>query len=357
MTKNEIKTLFGKRLQQARKMEGLSLRALSDKIGGAVSHNALAKYERGEMMPDGKTFASLVKALDTNEDFFFRPVTEELELVEFRDKSKLNEKQEKALKHQAQDHFERYLEIEGLLGIRSKFKNPLRGKMYHTVDDVEKAVTDIRKAWKLGSDPILNLIEMLEGAGIKVYLVEAPDSFEGFSGWIGEDPIVVINVRNKNKLRIRQTLAHEVGHILLKGHIDKGLNEDQLARRFAAAFLFPKESFIKALGGHRENFSLQELIDLKLGWGISITSIFMRAKELGLISPALSRRFWNQYGTPWKEAHGEPHDDRYQYEERSDRFDRLVFRAVAEGEITRSKACQLLNISLDDLRSKGTIVS
>ena len=353
----EVKELFGKRLQQARKMAGLSLRSLADKSGGVVSHNALAKYERGEMMPDGKIFAALAKALGQKEEFFFRPITDELELVEFRDKSKLSVKQEKKLRHQAQDHFERYIEIELLLGLGPQFKNPLENKNYGTFEDVEKAADDARKKWKLGLNPILNLIEAIEDNGIKVCQVEAPDSFEGFSGWIGKQPVIVINVKNKNVLRIRQTLSHELGHILLKGHINSRLDEDKMARRFAAAFIFPKDSFTQALGGHRENFSLRELIELKLTWGISITSIFMRAKELGLISYALSKRFWDNYGNKWRDQHGEPDDDKYEYNERSDRFERLVYRAVAEGEVTRSKASQLLNITLDDLRSSGPILS
>jgi Zn-dependent peptidase ImmA (M78 family)/DNA-binding XRE family transcriptional regulator len=357
MEKQQVKELFGKRLQQARKMEGLSLRALSDEIGGAVSHNALAKYERGEMMPDGKTFEALAKALKQKDDFFFRPVTAEIKLVEFRDKSKLPEKQEKALRHQAQDHFERYLEIEGLLGIGKKFKNPLAGENYETPDSIEKAADRARSRWKLGMNPILNLVQALEQNGIKVYEIDAPDEFEGFSGWIDGSPIIVINSKGKNILRLRQTLAHELGHILLKGHLSPKLNEDKMARRFAAAFLFPKDAFTQALGGHRKSFTLKELIEIKAAWGISMTSVIMRAKELDLIPNALYRRFWQYDGKKWQEAKGEPGDKKYKGVEKSKRFQKLVYRAIAEEEITLMKACELLDISLDDLRSGGGLIS
>lgn len=357
MDQDDIKSLFGKRLRQARQMAGFSLRELSDKIGGAVSHNALAKYERGEMMPDGSVFKALAKALDQDESFFFRPVTEEIQLVEFRDKSKLGEKQEKLLKHQAQDHFERYLEIEGYLGAREAFKNPLEKEHYATAEDVEKAVEKVRNAWDLGLNPILNIIEALEDNGIKVYEVEAPDEFEGFSGWIDGNPIIVINRTDKNILRLRQTLSHELGHILLKGRLAKNLDEDKAACRFAAAFLMPRDQFREALGGFRHAFTLKELIDIKAAWGISITSLMMRANELNLVSKSLFYRFWREEGKEWREAKAEPGDKAYAGVEKSDRFRRLVYRGVAEGQISQLKGCELLNISLDELRAGGRIIA
>jgi ribosome-binding protein aMBF1 (putative translation factor) len=41
----DLKTRFGQRLERARLMRGLSLRGLSEALGGLVSYNAIAKYE------------------------------------------------------------------------------------------------------------------------------------------------------------------------------------------------------------------------------------------------------------------------------------------------------------------------
>ena len=56
--------MFGDRLQLARKKAGLSLRGLSDAMGGQVTPQALGKYERGEMMPGSTVLIALTKALD-----------------------------------------------------------------------------------------------------------------------------------------------------------------------------------------------------------------------------------------------------------------------------------------------------
>ena len=62
--------MFGERLNLARKRAGLSLRGLSDAIGGQVSAQAIGKYERGEMKPNSTVLISLAKALKVPVGFF-----------------------------------------------------------------------------------------------------------------------------------------------------------------------------------------------------------------------------------------------------------------------------------------------
>jgi len=356
MSETQYASLFGTRLRQARQMAGFSLRELSDRIGGAVSHNALAKYERGEMMPDGTLLIALSEALDKKPEFFFRKMQEPIQAVEYRNAHQLGEKEARTIRFKAQDHFERYLEIESLLGLKNAFANPLGKAVFSTSAGMEDAAQHVRKQWKIGQDPILNFTQTLESHGIKLFEVEAPDAFEGFSGWINAHPVIVLNFQ-KNTLRKRHTLSHELGHLLLKGHLGPSLQEDVVVRRFGAAFILPEKAFKDAFGGHRESLALEELIELKAVWGISISSIIMRAKELGLISQALYRRFWDDHGDAWAKARREPGDDRYAGREESKRFFSLVHRAIAQQEITRSKAAALLDINLDELREQINILS
>ncbi len=360
MTETDIKTLFGKRLRQARQMAGFSLRELSDKIGAAVSHNALAKYERGEMMPDGTLLIALSRALKQADAFFFQPMESPISDIQFRAKQdKVSEKELKSIRFKAQNHFERYLEIERLLGISSKFSNPLGRMKFSKAEDAEEGAMKVREAWGLGTKPLGNLVQMLETYGIKVYEVEGHPDFDGFSGWIGDCPVVVVAKHlNKNLLRKRHTLLHELAHLLVKDRIADGLNEEKkVVGRFAAAFTIPRDEFVRAFGGHRKGLSLEELIEMKAAWGISITSIIMRAKELELIPYAIYQRFWVQWGNRWVEKREEDGDMRYRGAEFSNRFHSLVHRAIAEGQITRSKATDLLEVSLDDLRAQIDILA
>ena len=62
--------VFGERLKSARKMAGLSMRGLAELIG--VSHNAINKYEHGEMNPGSDVLLQLAHALDVRPEYFLR---------------------------------------------------------------------------------------------------------------------------------------------------------------------------------------------------------------------------------------------------------------------------------------------
>ena len=152
MEKSNIKTTFAHRLRQARTMAGLSLRELSQQIGQAVSHAALAKYEKGEMMPDSSLLTKLCRVLGQQPDFFLRAPTLELGNVRFRKMARLSSTLEKAIQEKALEHFEGYAEIEEILGLAKPFVNPLKSSLVRTMDDAEAQARELRKEWKLGHD-------------------------------------------------------------------------------------------------------------------------------------------------------------------------------------------------------------
>ena len=63
--------MLGARLHQARKANGLSLRALAEKVG--VSAMMLSKYEREESTPSSSVLIELSKALGVRAEYFFVP--------------------------------------------------------------------------------------------------------------------------------------------------------------------------------------------------------------------------------------------------------------------------------------------
>jgi Zn-dependent peptidase ImmA (M78 family)/transcriptional regulator with XRE-family HTH domain len=54
---------FGVRLRAARKMAGLSMEDLAQKLGGMVTKQAIGKYEKGRMMPTPEVMERLIKVL------------------------------------------------------------------------------------------------------------------------------------------------------------------------------------------------------------------------------------------------------------------------------------------------------
>lgn len=345
------KQLFGQRLAQARKMRGMSLRALAEATGGKITYNALHRYELGQMMPGDEVIMAVADVLDKPLDFFFQPFTVKLQGVNFRKTTKVGAKTVDAIREQSAEFFERYLEIENILGLSGKFRDPLGNAQLGKPEDAEIAVDKVRNFWNLGLDPLPNVIEMLEANGIKVFEVEAPETFDGFSGWADGQPIVVLaKWLNRDLCRKRFTALHEAAHILIHPHMEaKGRETEPFCNRFAGAMLIPQKSFKADWGGFRRHISIAELKDLKRRYGMSIAAIMHRALDLGLIDAATYKRFC----IVRRKEHWDINEpSEYAGVEHSSRFNQLVYRATAEEVISLSKGAAMLNESIIDFREK-----
>ena len=193
----ELKEIFGARLKNARVINGMSMDDLCTKMNNLVSKQTISKYESGKMLPNSTNLIALANALNVKPDYLLRPFTVSLDRIEFRKKSKMSMKEENSIKERIRDKIERYIEIEEILGINSNFTNPISNNNVIAPSDVYRIAAEVRAAWQLGQDGIPYVIEMLEEHCIKVIEMDAPDTFDGLSGIVGEHkPIIVLNKKD-----------------------------------------------------------------------------------------------------------------------------------------------------------------
>lgn len=349
-----MSTLFSTRLKQARIMQGLSMDSLCKIANNALSKQSISKYEAGKMMPDSKSLIILANALGVTIDYFFRPLNVSIENVEFRKKSKLGVKQIDSIKEVIKDKLERYCEIESIIDIKSEFESNYRNVLILGEDDIFSIVARIKNDWKLGDDGINNLIEILEEHSIKVVEIEAPDSFDGLSGFAnGKNPVIVLN-KNFDSERKRFTALHELGHLLL--NFDSSISEKQKERYcnlFASEMLISKDVFIQKIGLNRKDISLQELQDVQMQFGISIDALMYKAKWLNIITESRFKTFCIKKNQQHFKEFVE--ESRYK-QEQSNRFVRLVYRALASEIISISKAGVLLDSPINVVRNQLNLV-
>jgi Zn-dependent peptidase ImmA (M78 family)/DNA-binding XRE family transcriptional regulator len=344
---------IGIRIKSARRLAGLSLRELSNALGGIVSHNAISKYEKGEMMPDGKVLIALSKVLDVKTDYFLRPKSVEIGNIEFIKKSSLTVKQTSAIKEIIKDNIERYIELESFLQFENRFENPIKDVKIENAGSIENAVAQLLHSWDLGINALPNIIEILEDKDIKIVEIDVDEKFDGLSGWANEIiPIIVVN-KNFSVERKRFTCLHELGHLLLNFQSESFNNKDieHFCHQFAGAMLLPKETIFKELGKKRNSISINELIYVKESYGISIQAIMARAKSLGIISSDqyIKFRIWVNKNENHKKEIG---FGEYKGVEHSSRFKQLLYRAAAEEIISMSKAASLSNVKLAQFRDE-----
>ncbi len=335
-------------------MSGFSMDELVKKINNEVSKNAILKYEKGLMFPSSPVVISLANALGTNVDYFFRESKFHFKNFEFRKKSsKLSKKTQDSIVEKVQDFVERICELEFLLNERKDFKNPLKEETVSNIHDIEKKTSELRKKWKLGEDPILNVVELLESFGVKIVELDEEDSFDGISAKSDGVYVIAYN-KNFDSVRKRFTVLHEFAHLVLK--FPKNLerkSKEELCNNFASAFLMPREVFINEFGKKRQNLTLQELIHFKEHFGVSIQAIVFRAFNLFLISKSNKVNFFKAW---YRAGYKKNEPGEYKILEVPKRFDLLLHRAVAEEIISLNKSCVLANLTLQELSKKIDVI-
>jgi len=354
---NNKKQIFSKRLKTARTMAGLSQDKLVKALDNAVSKNSIWKYENGKMLPSSQTLILLSKALDVKIDYFFRPIKYKESSFDFcyrKIKSKLKKTDQERIENYVLDSYERYSELEQLLDKKFGFSNPLGvNRLVNNIEDIEKKVKIIRDKWLLGTDPVTNLIDLLEDEGIKVFALNEIEAFDGISCRINGDLVIAIN-ENMPADRKRFNILHELAHLILE--FDKNIIEkeqEKLCHKFASSFLMTKKVFVREFGLNRRKLTLQELKYLKEYFGASIQAIVYRANDLKLVSDSFLKDFfirWNRLGYKKNEP------GKYMINERPTRFNQLLLRAAAENYISFSKAAYLADKRIDEFESKLTVV-
>ncbi len=340
--------IFNKdRLKSARLLAALSLRELEEKLSYRVTYNSINKYEKGQMQPDPGTIIKLSQILKVSPSYFFEPNNIQLGEIEFRKSTNTTETEIELIKEKTKDKVERYIQVEKLLNISKPFNNPISRKQVKSVDKAEELAEVLRSEWGLGTNPIPNVIEMLEENEVKVIEVDASESFDGLSTYVDDGiPVTVIN-DSFTVERKRFTALHELGHLTMNLKLNSKREKEDACHRFAGALLFPKEVVISTLGEKRSNIAMGELITIKEEYGISIQATMRRAFDLDIIAPSTYRQFCIKMSNNKKEEGL----GNYKGEEKSHRLMQLVLRLASENIVSLDKASILAGVSSAEFNS------
>lgn len=325
--------MVGERIRQVRLAEGLSMDALVAKMDNFVTKQAISKYENAKSTPSPEILVRIAGALGVKASYFLKETKVKLEFLRYRKHSGPSQKDLKKIEGRIVDHVEDRLWLESLFSPRPpRFSLPKR-RIVKSMDEVEDLAKKVREMWQLGLNPIDNIAETLEDRAMIVIALDADVRVDGVSAWAnGVVPVVVTN-KNVPGDRQRYNWTHELGHLVAKPA--KGLDEEKIAHRFAASFLAPKETVYSELGEKRKRLEISELGLLKQKYGLSMQAWLRRAVDLGIISNSYYRSRCIVFGKKgWRKKEPGP-----QYpEETPNRLRRLVYRALAEGIISASRA-------------------
>lgn len=350
--------MIGSRIKLARKKAGFSLRGLAEALNGKVSAQAIGKYERGEMVPSSGVLLELSKVLDVPMAYLTAPEGVELAAVDFRKKANTTAKDRSRVETEVIEWVERYLQIERLLELDSaQWENPVpTPAKLRSIEDAEELAENIRDAWHLGRDPIPNMTELLEEKGLKVLVTSLPESVSGLTCLVrqpkdhSEIPVIVVNKLFPLERR-RLTLTHELAHRVIDPIHLSEQEEEKFATRVAGALLIPREHLKREAGQRRNALGYKELIDLKRLYRVSGAALLVRLRDVGIITESTLTYAFQSVGRNWRTQEEMPLevDSERGTKEVPYRFERLCYRALAEGLISIPKATELLRKSVSEV--------
>mgnify|MGYP001531580230 FL=1 len=201
---------------------------------------------------------------------------------------KLSEDELQALEAKLSFWAEQYLTKEKEAGFPTRFKNPVKGTKVSTLEDAIHAADLLREKWHCGDGPIASILRLLERKGIMILAATLPDYVFGMSTWADKKhPLMVLDMRQKKTTveRLRFTAAHELAHLLLAFPVNAELDIEKRCNKFAGFFLFTRQALIEEMGGEkRDVLTLEEMIDLREVYGISIAAQVHAAWDIRMIS-------------------------------------------------------------------------
>ncbi|MYM00252.1 ImmA/IrrE family metallo-endopeptidase [Novosphingobium sp. FGD1] len=266
------------RLILARRRRKLTARALANAIG--ASPVTISRLENASNEPGAETVDALARALGFPKEFFFGEELDELpgHAASFRSLSSMTARERDAALSAGAIA---YLFHDW---VAERFNLPAADVPTMSENaSPEEAAQIVRASWGLGQQPISNMVKLLEAKGVRVFsLSEETNSVDAFSCWRGDQPFAFLNTF-KSAERSRFDAAHELGHLVMHRH---GAPQDSKqaeseADRFASEFLMPADDVRSRI---RHVTCVEDLIRLKLRWGVSVAALNYRVNKLGLAS-------------------------------------------------------------------------
>jgi Zn-dependent peptidase ImmA (M78 family) len=256
-----------------------------------VSQATISKAEKGQIQLTDTLLGDIANALGYPVDFFYQQGYSYPPVTPFhRKKSGLGRKLQQKIEANANV---RRLHVQKLLD--SIDIEPLKLPFFDLDEyaTASNAAIALRRYLQLPKGPISNLTGIIENFGIPVLLCDfETQQLDGFTIFgKGNIPLIFVD-KNRPWCRIRFTLAHELGHIVMN-HVHRPEIEKE-ADEFASSFLMPEEDIEKDFWGKR--ISIRELADLKPYWKVSMQALLARAGHLGYLTSNQTRYLWINMG-------------------------------------------------------------
>lgn len=351
-----MEPLVPERFREARLSRGMTASELADHV--SISRQSISKYELGTGEPSAQILDAISIQLGVPVSFFYKPLsTSENRGTTFFRSLKTNAARAKeimSIRGQWATDIARVLS-EDIVFPAIDFPDLPNAQSQLTefsLDDIEDIAMHIRECWNLGTSPISNMARTLELHGVIICTIKTGFAeTDACSAYVGGRPFIFLDTQKECAVRTRFNMAHELGHLILHGHISQAdleqkdvLNRvEHEANQFASCFLLPRNSFLVDV----RSTSLQSFLPLKRKWKTSIQSMIYRCKDLALFSDSQWLYIQKQISAKrWRK--NEPFDDEWPCEDASI-LRTAVKMLIERGDYSKEEFVSLFRLSPSDV--------
>jgi Zn-dependent peptidase ImmA (M78 family)/DNA-binding XRE family transcriptional regulator len=278
--------IYGERLRQVREMHRLTQADLAGQVVG-LTQPRLSRLEQDLTEPDDELVETLAAVTGVRSEFFHREPAPDLHghSPQFRSRTRLPSSARAAALQWGRLVAEEYERLRA-----AAQRIPVRLVPQLAATPAEAAAYARREMGFCADEPLPYLVLALERAGVTVLgLPYAVDGLDAFCAWRDGDPVIAV-LADAPGDRLRFSVAHELGHLLL--HTARKLDSaEREADRFAAELLTPLRAIGPAMPA---TVTLRGLTMLKSQWGVSVKSLVRRAREVGAVDRQRSTSLYRQ---------------------------------------------------------------
>lgn len=298
--------IYGDRIRQIRKLRRLTQTKLADLAG--IKQAAVSQFEAGVAQPSPRVLSAISRVLDFPEEYFCRPLAYDFPLGSLVFRGKRTATRTKMDIEEAHSWAE--VVFECAVTLASKLE-PLPISIPELHGESPAAAACIaRTALGLSPDrPIPNVTHSFESHG--VFVLALPVALVGrdaFSAWTSNPRIPVMVVPSGAPGdRLRFSISHESDHLIRYPSYRGYMKEiETAADQFASEFLMPEQGIRDELPSP---VTLTSLWPLKKRWGVSVQSLVIRCRELGVISTRRTQQMFKALSQRGQRLREPPHLD------------------------------------------------
>lgn len=316
---------IGKSIRYYREQKDVSQQWLADAIG--VSKMTVSNFESDKRYPNVEMVKKICKALGITIGKLMS-YKEDIEIAEavFHNSNKLTKAEKNAILAQVRLNVQMYHDA-CMCANAEVDENRLPKEKIPMGTDLEIIAAYMREMLHLSaSGPVGNLVQTLENNGVFITIIKRSEIAKSFSSLAAMTtngvPIVAVSSA-LDRCGQREELAHALAYLMFSDVNERVLNNA------VEYFLLPSEDIIRELGRKRKNLCAKEIRIIAEKYGVSEQCVVCRVKEEGIISRKWQSNIQNIIVDERKE-------------ELPTRLLQMMLRAYTEGEISISRAAELL---------------